>query len=210
MRSLCLVLISLALVVSAIHAPNALAAQPTPDVPRTELGIEADYWILDGGTASAQETALWGAAIRFGVRPSVEHPRTLLEVGAFYAPEDRDDLDPGIAGFQLGVAVSARHPSRRPGSNLSLSLGYAALHYDADALEEAASECAGHEGCLFEGIMYSTGWRSAIYGGVALQFLLTPALSLRIGVDLVAPVGSGGGSSSGNHLRFGFGAAWMR
>jgi hypothetical protein len=210
MRCIGLFSLTLALVVSTTLDPSGLVAQPTIVVPRTEFGLDATHWRLDEGTVSARATTLWGAAMRLGIRPSTHHPRTILEAAAFYAPADHRDLDPRVSGFQLGLAFSVVPPSRQMPANLSFSLGYAALHFDARALEEAIAECASVNGCLFEGILYRTGWRSAMLGGAALQISVAPAFSIRFGVDLLAPLGSGGGSSSGNHLRYGVGAAWRR
>lgn len=204
--------LGLALVISSTLIPSDLTAQAATAVPRTELGVDATHWQLHAGsrTASGQGTALWGAAMRLGIRPSTRHPRVLLEAGAFYVPADRKDLDPGIGGFQLGLAFSVVSPSSQPRANLSFSLGCAALHFDARDLEKAIDECMADELCMYEGILYRTGWRTAILGGAALQFYVVPAFSIRLGLDLLVPVGSGGGSSSGNHVRYALGAGWRR
>jgi hypothetical protein len=146
--------------------------------------------------------------MRLGIRPLADYPRALLEAGAFYAPADQGGFEPGVSGLDLGFSVSVVPPSRRPRTNLSFSFGYAVLHFDAEELKQALERCRAAEFCLFEGIMYRTGWRSAIVGGASLDFYITPALPIRLGADLLAPIGSGGGSDSGNHMRYGIGVAW--
>jgi len=184
---------------------SAAAAQVQPRSPLFELGVAATYWILDAGTFSANGTSAWGPSVRLGIRPN----RPLaLEAGALDVAPDDGALDPGVSGVEVGVRVSTGRATTHVVPHLRFSLGLTALYFNARALEAALRDCTLENLCLFEGVTYRTGWKTALVGGVAVDVPIFPVLSLQAGPDLVVSLAGQGGSRTRAHLRLRFGLGW--
>lgn len=181
---------------------STASAQVYPRSPRFELGVAATYWILDAGTFSANGTTAWGPSVRLGIRPN----RPLaLEAGALYVAPDDGALDPGISGVEVGLRVSTSRATTHAVPQLRLSLGLTALYFNARAREAALRDCTPENLCLFEGVTYRTGWKTALVGGVAVDVPILPVLSLQAGPDLVVSLAGHGGSQTRAHFRLRFG-----
>ena len=184
---------------------SAVSAQVHPRGPRFEVGVAATYWLLDAGTSSAQATTAWGPSVRFGLR---SNRPWAPEAGALYVPADEGSLDPGISGAEVGVSVSTRRSTTHAVPQLRFSLGLTALYFNARALEAALRDCTPENLCLFEGTVYRTGWKTALVGGVGVDWPIAPVLAIQTGPDLVISLAGHGGSQTRAHLLLRFGLGW--
>ena len=184
------------------------AAQETSSGVRAEAGLEATYWILDGGTYSTAGQSRWGPTVRLGLRPS-EGSRVSGLLALAYVGQG--EFEPGVAGATVELAVRFARlgvPRRRVNGFLTLGLGV--LHFDADHQERELEGCFVSAGCQFEGVAYHSGWRPVLGGGLGLDLPVSSSLMLQPQAQVIRPVGSAAAGPEGNSalLRFGVGLAW--
>jgi hypothetical protein len=87
-------------------------------------------------------------------------------------------------------------------------LAFAALYFNARASEAAQRDCSLVSFCLFEGVAYRTGWRTAAVGGVSADLPVARVWSIQAGPDVVVALSGRGGSRTRAQLRLRFGLGW--
>jgi hypothetical protein len=191
-----------------LHTYVESAAQAPSSGLRLETGLELTHWVFDGGTYSTRSQTGWGPTVRFGLRPRAGSRVSGL-VALAYSPEG--SFNPGVAGGAVELAVRfARvgETRRRVNGFFTASLG--ALRFDADHQEGRLAGCSPTVGCWFEGVVFRSGWRTVVGGGLGIDLPVSSTLLLQPQAQILRPIGSAtaGPENSSAMLRLGLGLAW--
>ena len=200
----------LVLIIGCGLLSTAAAAQEDARGIRPMAGLELTYWLLDGGSYSANGQSRWGPTARVGLRPS---PASPLSAGLAVAYASEGSYEPGLAGASLELALrfGRLDPARRRRVNGFFTASLGLLHFDAERQERRMEACLASPDCFHEGgTWFRSGWRPVVGGGIGVDLPVGASLALQPQAQLVKPIGAGEAGPEGDQimLHLGIGLGW--